>query len=301
MASAAQQVATAAGSPSATAAALGGAQGADAHPAPGAPSSIRRHRTDASATREHAAPATHAAAGSRGDSGPAATSTEVAVLALADFEPASRLWGWSRFVLGRRDARRARGLRFVKVLGSGEGGGFGASPSASIQGLFCAFDDDAAADAFLGSSGPFDAWRRRAREHFSVRLRAYSSRGSWSGKRFEIAAEPPREGPIAALTRASIRPTRALRFWRMEPDAERDLEAARGCLLAAGVGEAPLLRQATFSVWESVAAMDAYARTGAHLAAIRASAAGAFFSESAFVRFVPYDARGTWRGRRLDA
>lgn len=228
-------------------------------------------------------------------------STEVAVLALADFEPASRLWGWSRFVLGRRDARRALGLRFVKALGSGEGGGFGIAPSASIQGLFCAFDGDAAAEAFLGASGPFEAWRQRAREHFSVRLRAYSSRGSWSGKRFELAAEPPRDGPIASLTRASIRPTRARRFWRMEPEAERDLEAARGCLLAAGVGEAPLLRQATFSVWESVAAMDAYARTGAHLAAIRACAAGAFFSESAFVRFVPYDARGTWRGRRLDA
>lgn len=267
----------------------------------GGASPILRHRADAPSARRDIAPATHGVAASGANARAAATSSEVAVLALADFDPAARLWGWSRFVLGRRAARRAPGLRFVKVLGSGEGGGFGASPSASIQGLFCAFDDDAAADAFLAAEGPFEAWRRRAREHFSVKLRAYSSRGSWSGKRFEIAAEPPRGGPIAALTRASIRPTRALRFWRMEPAAERDLEAAHGCLLAAGVGEAPLLRQATFSVWESVAAMDAYARTGAHLAAIRASAAGAFFSESAFVRFLPYDARGSWRGRRLDA
>ncbi len=261
---------------------------------------VLRHRTDAPAGRRDAAPTAGGACGSDATASPAPASTEVAVLALADFEPAARLWGWSRFVLGRSAARRSPGLRFVKVLGSGEGGGFGASPSASIQGLFCAFDDDASAEAFLAAAGPFDAWRRRARQHFSVKLRAFSSRGSWSGKRFEIAAEPPREGPIAALTRASIRPTRALRFWRMEPAAERDLEAAHGCLLAAGVGEAPLLRQATFSVWESVAAMDAYARTGAHRAAIRASAEGAFFSEAAFVRFVPYDARGTWRGRRLD-
>jgi len=230
-----------------------------------------------------------------------APGARVAVLALADLVPASRAWGWSRFVLGRRAVRGARGLRFVKVLGSGEGGGFGVTPSATIQGLFCEFDDDACADAFLADTGPFDAWRRRAREHFSVKLRACTSRGSWSGHRFEVVVEPPGDGPIAALTRASIRPSRARAFWRMEPAAERELEAARGCLVAAGVGEAPLLRQATFSVWESVPAMDAYARTGAHLAAIRASAQGAFFSESAFVRFVPYDARGSWRGRRLEA
>ena len=234
----------------------------------------------------------------------AALSSQVAVLALADLVPASRGWGWSRFVLGRHAVRGAAGLRFVKVLGSGEGGGFGVKPSASIQGVFGVFDDDASADAFLAATGPFESWRRRAREHFSVKLRAWSSRGSWSGFRFAIGARAPGADagvPVAALTRASIRLSRARAFWSMEPAAERDLERASGCLVAAGVGEAPLLRQATFSVWESVAAMDAYARTGAHLAAIRASAQGAFFSESAFVRFVPYDARGTWRGRRLDA
>jgi spheroidene monooxygenase len=233
-----------------------------------------------------------------------APSTEIAVLALADLAPASRPWGWSRFALGRRALRSAVGLRFAKVLGSGEGGGFGLAPSTSIQGLFCVFADDASAGAFLAPSGPFEAWRGRAREHFSVRLRAWSSRGSWSGYRFAIGARAPGPSdaaPVAALTRASIRPSRARAFWAMQPEAERELAAARGCLVAAGVGEAPLLRQATFSVWESVAAMDAYARTGAHLAAIRASARGGFFSESAFVRFVPYDARGSWRGRRLDA
>jgi hypothetical protein len=219
---------------------------------------------------------------------PGALSSQVALLALVDLEPRSRGWGWLRFVTGRLAVRGAPGLRFVKVLGSGRGGGFGTTPSATIQGLFCVFDDAASADAFVSPTGPFQAWRTRARECFTVKLRAYSVRGSWAGMR-----------PIAALTRASIRPTRARRFWRMEPQAELELEAAHGCLLATGVGEAPYLRQATFTLWDSVASMDAYARTGAHLAAIRASAQGAFFSESMFVRFVPEGAQGSWRGRRL--
>ncbi len=230
---------------------------------------------------------------------PGGLSAQVALLALVDLEPRSRGWGWMRFVTGRMAVRGAPGLRFVKVLGSGRAGGFGTRPSATIQGLFCVFDDAASADAFVSPTGPFQAWRARGRECFTVKLRAYSVRGSWSGMRPEIGATPPVDGPIAALTRASIRPSRARRFWRMEPQAELELEAAHGCLLATGVGEAPLLRQATFTLWDSVASMDAYARTGAHLAAIRASAQGAFFSESMFVRFVPEGAQGSWRGRRL--
>jgi spheroidene monooxygenase len=68
-------------------------------------------------------------------------------------------------------------------------------------------------------------------------------------------------------------------------------------LLATGVGEAPFLRQATITLWKDVQSMDDYARSGAHLAAIRAAYDGNFFSESMFVRFRPIDARGRWRGR----
>jgi hypothetical protein len=224
---------------------------------------------------------------------------EVTVFALADIAPRARLWGWSRIVLGSAALRGVPGLRFAKVLGSGADGGFGLRPSPSIQALFCVFADDDAAAAFTGAAGALNAWRERSRECFSVRLRPYASRGTWSGARLEAHAVAPAAGPIAALTRASIRPTRAAAFWRMQPPAERSLADRPGCLMAAGVGEAPVLRQATFSVWSDTASMDAYARSGAHQDAIRAAARGGFFSESMFVRFVPYDAQGTWKGRAL--
>jgi hypothetical protein len=67
-----------------------------------------------------------------------------------------------------------------------------------------------------------------------------------------------------------------------------------------GLGEAPLLRQATFSLWRDQAAMDAYARSGPHLQAIRASTQGAHLKESMFVRFVPLWIGGSWKGRRFD-
>ena len=194
--------------------------------------------------------------------------------------------------------RGVPGLVMSKVMGSGDGGGFGLKPSSSRQALFCLFTDETSADAFLNS--PLArAYEQRSQEFCSAKLRAYSCKGTWSGQSIGVTASLPDSGcgPIATLTRASIRPFSALRFWRMQPASEVSLNAASGCLLATGVGEAPFFRQATFSLWVNTAAMDAYARGGAHLAAIRAAHDGAFFSESMFARFVPCSLTGNWRGR----
>ena len=64
-----------------------------------------------------------------------------------------------------------------------------------------------------------------------------------------------------------------------------------------GLVEAPLLRQATFSLWRDQAAMDAYARSGAHQQAIADVLRECWFSESMFVRFVPLQISGRWKGR----
>ena len=221
----------------------------------------------------------------------------VAVFLLADISLRHRFWGYTRFVLGRFVMRRVQGLVMSKVMGSGDGGGFGLKPSSSRQALFCLFIDEESADAFL-KSPIAQAYEHRSQEFCSAKLRAYSCRGTWSGQSIAVTANQPENGPIATLTRASIRPMSALRFWRMQPASEVSLNAASGCLLATGVGEAPFFRQATFSLWTNTAAMDAYARGGAHLAAIRAAHDGDFFSESMFARFVPCSLVGQWRGRQ---
>lgn len=251
--------------------------------------------------RREAVPPPERAAGSEpsGTAG-AHAAAQVATLLLADIAGDARLWGWSCIIRGPAALRHVQGLRFCKVLGSGHDGGFGLKPSASRQGLFCLFDDDRSARAFLSSSTLVHAYRDRARELLTLRLAPYSVRGSWSGVTPQVSAVTPAQGPIAALTRASIRLGAAPAFWRQTPASQASLQQAPGCLLAAGLGEAPLLRQATFSVWDSVASMDAYAREGAHLAAIRASQTHRFFTESMFVRFVPLSIRGTWKGRVFD-
>ena len=221
----------------------------------------------------------------------------VAVLLLIELAPGALLWGWSRVVLAGLPLRHIPGLRFAKALGSGHRGGFGLRPGLRRQGLFTIFDDERSADAFLTSSPAMQAYRAHAAELCIAKLRATASRGSWNGQSIAVTAAPAASGPVASLTRASIRPHKAWAFWRRSPPAEAALERAEGCLLAMGLGEAPLLRQATFSVWESQAAMDAYARSGAHQEAIRAAYGQGCFSESMFVRFTLLQFGGRWKGR----
>ncbi len=222
---------------------------------------------------------------------------DVAVLLLAELAPGALMWGWSRIVLGAVPLRRIPGLRFAKALGSGQRGGFGLRPSLSRQGLFAVFDGEAAANAFVDASATVAAYRGHARELCTLTLRATSCRGSWSGHTIGVSSSVEAGLPVASLTRASIRPHKALRFWSRSPPAEAALERAEGCRLAMGLGEAPLLRQATFSLWDDQAAMDAYARSGAHQQAIRDALQDGWFSESMFVRFVPLRISGRWKGR----
>jgi len=225
----------------------------------------------------------------------------VAVLVMVDFKPSHPWWAWSRLVLQGLTLHGVQGLRFAKVLGSGQGGGFGVLPSATHQGLYLGFDDESAALMFVQHSPQLAAYQRHARAWAVVGLRASSSRGAWSGRALQTSTPAPTTGPVAVLTRASIKPLQARAFWRLSPAAEAALAAAPGCRLAMGLGEAPLLRQATFSLWDSTASMEAYARSGAHLQAIRAAYGGGHFSETMFTRFAPLWGQGHWQGVDLAA
>jgi spheroidene monooxygenase len=194
----------------------------------------------------------------------------------------------------------------VKVMGSGHGGGFSLRPSATHQGLICTFTHLDLALQFLDSPA-VQAYRSRARECWSGVMAVQSARGHWDkqawqassaqslGETGQDAAQAP--GPFAVLTRASIVPTKAMAFWRYAPAAQADLDQSPGCLLAMGLGEAPLVRQCTFSLWQDTASMLNYAHQGAHQVASAAAYKHQFFSESLFVRMQVLQMAGVWKGQ----
>ncbi|MEN9765716.1 MAG: hypothetical protein RL397_1671 [Pseudomonadota bacterium] len=250
--------------------------------------------------------------------GALATKQQV-VLLLVRFRPGATAWGVTQLVQAPFRRPRDAGLVFQKILGSGQNGGFGLRPGLNYQGVFSVFDSEDEAASYLQRSPQIATYLDHAEAAFAAQLAPLSCRGAWSGftfgslpptpsaKQAEAAsfvypAETTAPGshhsanPVASLTRASIRPLKAGAFWAQSPEAEADLAHAPGCQLAVGLGEAPLLRQATFSLWNDQSAMDAYARSGAHQRAIQAAYGREFFSESMFVRFRPVGLYGQWNG-----
>jgi hypothetical protein len=243
-----------------------------------------------------AVPSLHTEPG-RGAMANAAVLPTVALLLLVRLR--SGAWGLSRLVRGERALGEVPGLRFARVLGSGRDGGFGLKPGLDYQGLMCFFDNEDSARAFAQEAPVMRAYRDHAHEILLALLRATSCRGTWSGAALAVTAAAQTDAPMAALTRASIRLRHAARFWQHAPATHDGIARAEGCRLAVGLGEAPLLRQATFSLWDNAQAMDDYARSGAHLAAIKGAQEQGWFSESMFVRFAPIEIRGEWRGKRF--
>lgn len=229
----------------------------------------------------------------------------VVVVLLADFLRQHQGWGWLRLVAGASPYKEVPGLTTVKVMGSGHGGGFSLRPSATHQGLICTFTHFDLAMKFLGSAW-VQAYRDRARELWSGVLCVQSARGQWDKQAWLATALDALEGqvnpqgPLAVLTRASIVPTKAMAFWRYAPAAQAGLSQSKGCLLSMGLGEAPLVRQCTFSLWQDTASMLQYAHQGAHQVASAAAYKHQFFSESMFVRMQVLHMSGVWQGRALE-
>lgn len=207
------------------------------------------------------------------------------------------LW---RVARGRRPLRRAHGLRFAKLLGTGSGDTFTARDADLHHWAALTVWDGPESAAAFESHPVVAAWDAAAGERLRVRMTPQSARGTWSGQRplgDRVAARV--DGPVAAITRARLRPTRALQFWRAVPPVSADLHGSDGLRLSLGIGEAPVGLQGTFSLWDSADDLVDFAyRRSPHVEAVRRTAEVRWYAEEMFARLGVVDVSGTYRGRR---
>ena len=204
-----------------------------------------------------------------------------------------------RMATSRALLARAPGLRFRKLLGTGSGRTFTVRDADPRHwALLTVWRDDEAAGRFLSGHRVLDSWAAISRERLDVHLHPLASRGRWS--RVEPFGNPlpsKASGPVAAITRARIRPRKAATFWRAVPPVSLDLHQVGGLRLALGIGEAPIGLQGTFSLWDDTAALNAFAhQRRPHLEAIRRTGQEGWYAEELFARFQVRQVQGSYVG-----
>ncbi len=182
------------------------------------------------------------------------------------------------------------GLSFFKLLGSGDKNGFSILPDFGTYALLGVWDSEAEADGFFREHPVFQAYLVHAASWQTVYMRNTAAHGEWDGRSPFLAAQDfdPTQ-PVAVITRATIRRRYLWRFWRYVPRVSRDIEARPGLRLAIGIGELPLIQQATFSMWDSGKQMLDYAyRRAEHSAVVKKTRELGWYKEELFARFIPY-------------
>ena len=222
---------------------------------------------------------------------------QVVALTLHRFALADIPWAIAQMQWSRRPLAALPGIGFHKLMGTGGGAGFSTKPNLRVWTILSTWPNARAArDGLAGA--PFRAKAERALETATFLLAPLSSRGRWAGEAaFAPGADPDPRGPIAALTRATVRPAALARFWRRVPSISATIEREPEVRFMIGMGEIPYLHQVTFSIWDDVEAMARFSRRSAtHGEAVRRVAEEGWFSEQLFARFRPLDALGTWNG-----
>jgi hypothetical protein len=186
-------------------------------------------------------------------------------------------------------------IAFYKLMGTGKNGSFDIWPDFRQWSVMLFYDKshftgDAGqpiADKLLGKF--ILGWLKLFKA--SVRyfhLEPYAGHGSWDKQTFISQRKPSEEpiGRIAVLTRATIRLSRLIAFWKAVPSTSFQLDQHPGFVFSIGVGEVPLTKQATFSIWESEAHMKSYAyKMRAHQDVIKRTRDERWYSEEMFLRF----------------
>ncbi len=189
-----------------------------------------------------------------------------------------------------------RKCKFWKLMGCGRNGTFDLNPDWRQWALLTVWDNQFDHDVFINKSFIPSWWKLFTSERWTILCEPLSSHGKWDANEPFTSTNPDIDftGPIAVLTRAAIRLSKLSSFWRNVTPVARLMEGSPGYITSVGIGEAPFIRQATFSIWDSTENMKAFAYgSKEHLEVIRKTRHENWYSEELFARFRILSSYGT--------
>jgi hypothetical protein len=198
--------------------------------------------------------------------------------------------------------KAVNGLTFCKLLGTGGSNGFSALPNLGTYVLFCVWNSEISASEFFLKHPFFKTYNNKSAEQFTVYSNAAESHGSWDNKQpFIKCSLLTLNMPVLVLTRARIRIKKLFSFWSKVGNVSQSLCNSKGLILSIGIGEWPLIEQATLSIWHSQAEMLDFAyKNMHHKEVVLLTRKLNWFKEELFARFVPYKFEGFWEGKNVE-
>lgn len=224
----------------------------------------------------------------------------VVTLSLYRFSAAKRWWAFRQMRKGQSLLQQLPGASFARMMGSGNGAGFSFWPNISVYAILIVWEDWEWLAAYRNKSY-LASYGQRAQEQFTLLLAPTQVKGKWGGHQpFPLFTPSPINSLTAVLTRATIRKSQLINFWRHVPATSKAIEKAQGQLFSIGIGEWPWVQQATFSIWENEEAIRKFAyEQETHRHVIRKTREKNWYSEEMFARFRPIATIGSWNGNRL--
>ncbi len=205
------------------------------------------------------------------------------------------LW---RLARDRGRLRRADGVGFAKLLGTAKGRRFGPGHADLTRWAALVVGD--------GGAQIHQEWGALASSYCRLDLATITARGQWAGRepfpapvqtpRKEPPTQPhagPHTQPVLALTRARLRASQVVAFWRAIDPVAAAATTAPGLLASFGIGEAPVGWQGTISLWRTAHDLVEFAyRHPDHRRAIERTPTQRWYAEELFARFAVLSVTG---------
>jgi len=177
-------------------------------------------------------------------------------------------------------------MEWLKLLGSGGRNGFGLWPNWGGYALLAAFPNEVLAKAAL-DSGLWKAYQKHSTSVKTLFLKPLQAHGMWDGvEPFRTSGDYNRELETVVLTRARIKARHIPAFWRKVSRVSESALEYPERTFSVGVGELPVIQQATVSHWTSGKAMEEYAyKSKYHAEVVKLTRQKGWYSEELFCRF----------------
>lgn len=200
-------------------------------------------------------------------------------------------WAFSQMYFAHKHLKKVKGQRFYKLMGSGRSMGFNPLPDWNSYALLQVWESEKDAMEFFEYNTLAQQYMARKKQHVTLFLRTIRTKGAWGGmKPFANISPIDMENPLrVVLTRARIKKSRMISFWKAVPESQSRLGDFPDLLYSKGVGELPFIEMATVSVWKNEEAIKSFAyKNASHKKVVMKTKRVGWYSEELFARFQPY-------------